>query len=47
MAVQRSARIVSDDAVTTFAKAQAVIDFTAPDATIGFAELAARLALCT
>jgi 4-hydroxy-tetrahydrodipicolinate reductase len=33
---------VSDDAVTTFAKAQAVIDFTAPDATIGFAELAAQ-----
>jgi 4-hydroxy-tetrahydrodipicolinate reductase len=33
---------VSDDAVTTFAKAQAIIDFTAPAATIGFAELAAQ-----
>jgi 4-hydroxy-tetrahydrodipicolinate reductase len=33
---------VSDDAVTTFAKAQAIIDFTAPVATIGFAELAAQ-----
>jgi 4-hydroxy-tetrahydrodipicolinate reductase len=28
-----------------FAKAQAVIDFTAPDATIGFAELAAHRAV--
>jgi 4-hydroxy-tetrahydrodipicolinate reductase len=34
--------VVSDDAVTTFAKAQAVIDFTAPEATVGFAELAAQ-----
>ncbi len=34
--------IVSDDAVTTFAKAQAIIDFTTPVATIGFAELAAQ-----
>ncbi len=33
---------VSDDAVTTFAKAQAVIDFTAPAATVAFAELAAQ-----
>jgi len=33
---------VSDDAVATFAKAQAVIDFTAPAATIAFAELAAQ-----
>ena len=34
--------IVSDDALTTFAKAQAVIDFTTPSATVGFAELAAQ-----
>ncbi len=34
--------IVSDDAVTTFAKAQAVIDFTAPAATVAFSELAAQ-----
>lgn len=34
--------IVSDDAVETFAKAQAVIDFTAPAATVAFAELAAQ-----
>ncbi len=34
--------IVSDDPVETFAKAQAIIDFTAPAATIGFAELAAQ-----
>ena len=33
---------VSDDAVETFARAQAVIDFTAPAATVGFAELAAQ-----
>ena len=33
---------VSDDAVSTFAKAQAVIDFTAPAATVGFAELVAQ-----
>ncbi|MCL4154962.1 UNVERIFIED_CONTAM: hypothetical protein GTU68_066205 [Idotea baltica] len=33
---------VSDDAVTTFANAQAVIDFTAPAATVGFAELTAQ-----
>ena len=34
--------IVSDDAVETFAKAQAVIDFTAPAATVAFSELAAQ-----
>ena len=34
--------IVSDDPVETFAKAQAIIDFTSPAATIGFAELAAQ-----
>ena len=33
---------VTDDAVEAFAKAQAVIDFTAPAATIGFAGLAAQ-----
>lgn len=33
---------VSDDAVATFAKAQAVIDFTIPPATVAFAELAAQ-----
>ncbi|SEP56392.1 4-hydroxy-tetrahydrodipicolinate reductase [Loktanella sp. DSM 29012] len=33
---------VSDDAVATFAKAQAVIDFTAPAATVQFAGLAAQ-----
>ncbi|WP_375280667.1 4-hydroxy-tetrahydrodipicolinate reductase [Pseudooctadecabacter sp.] len=33
---------VSDDPVATFAKAQAVIDFTAPAATVAFAELAAQ-----
>jgi 4-hydroxy-tetrahydrodipicolinate reductase len=33
---------VSDDPVETFAKAQAIIDFTAPAATIEFAELAAH-----
>ncbi|MEM8536372.1 MAG: 4-hydroxy-tetrahydrodipicolinate reductase [Pseudomonadota bacterium] len=33
---------VSDDAVDAFAKAQAVIDFTAPAATVGFAGLAAQ-----
>ncbi|MEL6960419.1 MAG: 4-hydroxy-tetrahydrodipicolinate reductase [Pseudomonadota bacterium] len=33
---------VSDDPVSTFAKAQAVIDFTAPAATVAFAELAAQ-----
>ncbi|QBX35887.1 4-hydroxy-tetrahydrodipicolinate reductase [Paracoccus liaowanqingii] len=34
--------IVSDDAVTAIAQAQAVIDFTTPDATVGFAELTAQ-----
>lgn len=34
--------IVTDDAVEAFAKAQAVIDFTAPAATVAFAELAAQ-----
>ena len=33
---------VTDDAVSAFAQAQAVIDFTAPAATVGFAELAAQ-----
>ena len=33
---------VTDDAVTAIAQAQAVIDFTAPDATVAFAELAAQ-----
>ncbi|APX21453.1 MAG: 4-hydroxy-tetrahydrodipicolinate reductase [Rhodobacteraceae bacterium] len=34
--------IVTDDALDAFAKAQAVIDFTAPAATVAFAELAAQ-----
>ena len=34
--------IVSDDAIATFAKAQAVIDFTSPAATVAFSELAAQ-----
>lgn len=33
---------VSDDAVATIARAQAVIDFTAPAATVAFAELTAQ-----
>lgn len=33
---------VTDDAVEAFAQAQAVIDFTAPQATVGFAALAAQ-----
>jgi 4-hydroxy-tetrahydrodipicolinate reductase len=33
---------VSDDALAVFAQAQAVIDFTAPAATVGFAALAAQ-----
>jgi 4-hydroxy-tetrahydrodipicolinate reductase len=33
---------VTDDAVEAFAKAQGVIDFTAPAATVGFAALAAQ-----
>jgi len=38
--------IVTDDALEAFAKAQAVIDFTAPAATVEFAALAAQ-ARCT
>ncbi|WP_041527441.1 4-hydroxy-tetrahydrodipicolinate reductase [Paracoccus aminophilus] len=34
--------LVSDDPVATIAKAQAVIDFTTPEATLAFAELAAQ-----
>lgn len=34
--------IVSDDPIAVFAQSQAVIDFTAPAATLGFAELAAQ-----
>lgn len=34
--------IVTDDALEAFSKAQAVIDFTAPAATLGFAKLAAQ-----
>lgn len=34
--------MVSDDPLEAFARAQAVIDFTAPAATVGFAELAAQ-----
>ncbi|CAM3200127.1 4-hydroxy-tetrahydrodipicolinate reductase [Paracoccus nototheniae] len=34
--------IVSDDAVTAIAQAQAVIDFTTPEATLAFAELTAQ-----
>ena len=33
---------VSDDPIAAFAKAQAVIDFTSPAASVGFAELAAQ-----
>ncbi|MFN3526771.1 MAG: 4-hydroxy-tetrahydrodipicolinate reductase [Paracoccus sp. (in: a-proteobacteria)] len=33
---------VTDDAVTAIAQAQAVIDFTTPDATVAFAELTAQ-----
>ena len=33
---------VTDDAVSAIARAQAVIDFTAPAATLGFAELTAQ-----
>ena len=33
---------VTDDALEAFAKAQAVIDFTAPEATVAFADLAAQ-----
>jgi len=34
--------LVSDDPLAAFARAQAVIDFTAPEATVGFAGLAAQ-----
>lgn len=34
--------LVTDDAVSAIAQAQAVIDFTAPDATVAFAELTAQ-----
>lgn len=34
--------IVSDDAVATIAGAQGILDFTTPEATVGFAELAAQ-----
>lgn len=34
--------VVSDDPLSLFAKADAVIDFTGPDATVSFAELAAQ-----
>lgn len=34
--------IVTDDAVSAIAQAQAIIDFTTPAATVGFAELAAQ-----
>ncbi|MFV0410135.1 MAG: 4-hydroxy-tetrahydrodipicolinate reductase [Paracoccus sp. (in: a-proteobacteria)] len=34
--------IVTDDAVSAIAKAQAVIDFTTPEATVAFAELSAQ-----
>lgn len=37
--------IVSDDPLDVFAKSQIVIDFTAPDATVGFAHLAAQARL--
>ncbi|MFZ1469671.1 MAG: 4-hydroxy-tetrahydrodipicolinate reductase [Paracoccaceae bacterium] len=34
--------LVTDDALEAFARAQGVIDFTAPEATVGFAALAAQ-----
>ncbi|SDD31828.1 4-hydroxy-tetrahydrodipicolinate reductase [Paracoccus isoporae] len=42
MGGQASGVLVSDDAVTAVARAQAVIDFTTPEATVAFAELAAQ-----
>ncbi|NHF73651.1 4-hydroxy-tetrahydrodipicolinate reductase [Paracoccus xiamenensis] len=42
MGGQSSGIIVTDDAVGAIAKAQAVIDFTTPAATVAFAELAAQ-----
>ena len=34
--------VVTDDPLEAFAEAQAILDFTAPEATLGFAELAAQ-----
>lgn len=34
--------VVTDDPLEAFAKAQAILDFTAPDATVAFADLAAQ-----
>ena len=42
MGGQPNGVIVTDDAVSAIAKAQAVIDFTSPKATVAFAELAAQ-----
>lgn len=42
MGGQHTGVIISDDVLETFAKAQAVIDFTAPSATVAFAEVAAQ-----
>ncbi|TKW65298.1 MAG: 4-hydroxy-tetrahydrodipicolinate reductase [Paracoccus denitrificans] len=42
MGGQPNGIIVTDDAVSAIAKAQAVIDFTTPAATVAFAELAAQ-----
>ncbi|MFD1794700.1 4-hydroxy-tetrahydrodipicolinate reductase [Paracoccus aurantiacus] len=42
MGGQPTGVIVTDDAVSVIAKAQAVIDFTTPAATVAFAELAAQ-----
>ena len=42
MGGQAAGVTVTDDAVEVFAKAQAVIDFTSPAATVGFAGLAAQ-----
>ena len=42
MGGQPAGLTVTDDAAELFAKAQAVIDFTAPAATVGFAALAAQ-----
>ena len=42
MGGQPNGVIVTDDAVTAIAGAQAVIDFTTPQATVAFAELAAQ-----
>lgn len=39
---QANGIVVSDDAVTAIARAQAVIDFTTPAATVAYAELAAQ-----